>query len=114
MRIAGLIIGIFGGLAGLMGGACALFIGGVGEALGAEGAEEVIGLGWLAFVASIVGLVGAALALSKPKFAALLMVIAGVVGLIAVFVAFILGTILFGLAALLTFLGRNEGESKTI
>ena len=54
MKVAALVLGILGGLAGLLGGTCALAVGGIGEALGAEGAEEVIGLGWLAFVAAIV------------------------------------------------------------
>lgn len=113
MRIAALILGILGGLAGLLGGACALAVGGIGEALGAEGAEEVIGLGWLAFVAAIGGLIGAGLSMKKPKVAAILMAVAAVVGLVAVFVAYLFATVLFGLGALFAFLGRNEVASES-
>jgi hypothetical protein len=112
MKVAALVLGILGGLAGLLGGTCALAVGGIGEALGAEGAEEVIGLGWLAFVAAIVGLIGAGVALPKPKISALLMAIAAVAGLIAVSFAYIFATVLFGIGALLAILGRNEKKSE--
>ena len=112
MRVAALVLGILGGLAGLIGGACALAVGGIGEAFGAEGAEEIIGLGWLAFVAGIGGLIGAGMAMTKPKIAAALMAIAGIVGLIAVSLAYVFATALFGIAALLAFLGRNEKKSE--
>jgi len=44
MRLASLVLGIVGGLFGLGGAVFALFVGGLGAAFGAEGAETVTGL----------------------------------------------------------------------
>lgn len=112
MKIAALIIGIFGSIAGFMGALFALAVGGLGQAFGAEGAGEVTGLGFAAISASIVALVGAALAIAKPRLSAGLMTVSAIAGLIFVSWAFVLGTILLLLAALMAFLGRNA-DSQT-
>jgi hypothetical protein len=57
---------------------------------------------------SVLGLVGAALSIATPRLAALLMLISAVVGLIAISVGYIMATILWGIAALLAFLGRER------
>ena len=112
MRIAALIIGIFGSVAGFIGAVFAVFVGGLGGAFGAEGAEQVTGLGFGALIASIVALVGAALAITKPRTSAILMGVSAIAGLIFVSFAFVLGTILLLIATLLAFLGRNQGQSQ--
>ena len=88
MRIASLILGIIGGLFGLGGAIFALFVGGLGSAFGAEGAETVTGLGFAAIPLSVLGIVGGALALSRPKTAAWLQLISAVGGLIAISAAY--------------------------
>ena len=108
MRIAALIIGIFGSVAGFIGAVFAVFIGGLGGAFGAEGAGEVAGLGFGALIASVVALVGAALALAKPRTSAVIMGVSAIAGLIFVSAAFVLGTILLLIATLFAFLGRNQ------
>ena len=65
----------------------------------------------MALAAGVGGLVGAGMSMAKPKIASALMAIAGVVGLIAVSFAFLFATVLFGVAALLAFLGRNEKKA---
>lgn len=108
MRIAALIIGIFGSVAGFIGAIFALFVGGIGSAFGAEGAGEIAGLGFGALIASIAALVGAALAMAKPRTSAVIMGVSAIAGLIFVFMAFVIGTILLLLATLFAFLGRNQ------
>ncbi len=111
MKVAALVLGIIAGVIGLIGGSCAFAVGGIGEAFEVEGSETVSNLGILAFVAGITGMVGAALSISKPRTASVIMAVSGIAGLIAVSFAFIFATILFGIAALLAFLGRNSSKA---
>ena len=112
MRIAALVIGIFGSIAAFIGALLAMFVGGVGAALGDGESEEVILLGLGALVMSVVGLVGAALSVAKPRAAAALMATSAIVGVILVFVAYIFATVLLLIAALLAFLGRKSASAK--
>ena len=112
MRIAALIVGIIGSIAAFAGALFALFFGAVGTAIDAEGGAEVTGLGFGALLMSIVALVGAALAMGKPRLAAALMAISAVAGLILVSFAYVLGTVLLLIAALLAFLARNEKRAS--
>ena len=116
MRVAALVIGIFGAFAAFIGAVVALAVGGLGEAVGADDSGTVVIGGVVAIGMSIVGLVGAALAIAKPRLASVLMLTSAVVGLIAIFVAYILATVLFLIAAALAFLGRqksSKGEEPT-
>ena len=113
MRIAALVLGIFAGLFGLIGGMCGVVVGEVAGAFDAEDADLVVNLGWLAFVAAISGMIGSSFALHRPKMASGIMLVSGIVGLIAISFAFIFSAIFFGLASLLAFLGRNEKKSTT-
>ncbi len=108
MRIAALVVGIIGAMAGFIGGVIALVAGGIGGAFGAESAGTVAGLGLAGIGFSVVGLVGAALAIAKPKIAAILMVISAVGGTISISAAYILAALLLAIAALFAFLGRKD------
>ena len=110
MRIAALIVGIFGAMAGFIGALVALAVGGIGGAIEVEGAETVIIGGWIALLMSVVALVGAALSMAKPRVAAGLMAVSAIVGVIAVFAAYVLATILLTVAAIFAFLGRQRVE----
>jgi hypothetical protein len=106
LRVAALVLGIVGGVLGLIAGILAITVGGIGQAVNANGAGTVTGLGFLAFVMAVVGLVGGALALSKPRVGALLLLVAGIVGFIAVSAFWLLSGPLMLIGALLAFLGR--------
>ncbi len=108
MRIAALIIGIIGSLAGIGGALFALTVGGISGAFGAEGAEMVVGLGWAAIVISIVALVAAALAIARPVEAGITMIIAGVAGIISISVAYVVGGPLLIVAGILSIIGKKE------
>lgn len=108
MRIAALVLGILGGVIGLFMSGGALFIGGVGAAVGAAGASTVIGGGWAALALSILGIVGGALAIAKPKLAGWFMVIAAVGGFIAVFLAFIVAGPLLLIGGILALVSKDK------
>jgi hypothetical protein len=108
MRVAALILGIVGGVLGLIASILAITVGGIGHAVGASNADQVTGLGFLAFACTIVGFVGAGLALAKPRMAALLLLIAGVVGFISISVFWLLSGPFLLVGALLAFLGRGS------
>jgi hypothetical protein len=78
MRTGAIVIGIIVGLAALVSAVLALMVGGLGAAVEAEGASQIIGLGWSALAFSLLGLIGAALWIAKPQLAALIMATAGV------------------------------------
>ena len=108
MRIAALIIGIFGSLAGFIGSIVAMFVGSVAGAFGADDSGLVVGLGLGALLMSIMGLVGAALVIARPRLSAAMMGTSAIVGFVLVFVAYILAAVLLLIAAILAFLGRNS------
>lgn len=107
-RTAELVLGILGGIFGLGGAIIALSIGGIGGALGAEGAGLISGLGWLAIVASVIGIVGAALVNSKTRLAGGLMLLAAVLGLIAISFFYLIATILLGIAGILALVRKEK------
>lgn len=88
MKIAALILGLIGGIAGLFGSIFALSVGGIGSAVSAEGANTVVGAGVAALILSLLGIVGGSLAIAKPKVAGIMMLTASIGGLVAVFAAY--------------------------
>ncbi len=113
MRIAALVFGILGGVVGLVAAIFALGIGGFAAAFGAEGAGTVVGGGLAAVVLAALGIVGGALALGRPGASAVLQLIAGLAGLLAVGLFWIPSAILFGIGALTAALGRRSGRART-
>ena len=107
MRTGAIVLGILAGLAGLVSAVLALTIGGVGAAFDAKDAELIVTLGWSALGFSLLGLFGAALSIAKPRFAALVMGVAGVAVAISISMFAVIATPLFLVAALLAFLGRR-------
>ena len=119
MRIAAFILGIIGSTAGFIGALRFLFVdtawdpelGGAafgGAELGGGG--EVVTLGIGALLISIVAVVGASLAKSKPGLAAALMAASAIVGFILVFTAYIPASVVLLAAAILAFLGRDKRQ----
>lgn len=112
MRTAALILGILGGVFGLFGAGAALTIGGVGGAVGAENAGTVIGGGTAALILSVLGIIGGALALAKPKLAGWLMLISGIGGIIAIFVLYLVPGALLLVGGILALAARKASVEK--
>ena len=115
MKTAAMILGIIGGIAGLGGAIFVTCAGGIGAAFGAEEGSSIVGLGLAALGLSLVGLVGGALALAKPKAAGIMMLVAGIGGFIAISAGYIVGgplLIVGGILALLAKKGKEEPRPK--
>ncbi|HHW26377.1 MAG TPA: hypothetical protein GXX23_03430 [Firmicutes bacterium] len=113
MRIAALILGILGGVVGIFGGGLVSLVGGIGAALEVEGASTVTGLGFMAIPTSILGIVGGALAMSKPKTAGIMMLASAVLGVILVSAAYFFPGILLLVGGILALVGQKELETKS-
>ncbi|MFD2371505.1 DUF4064 domain-containing protein [Brevibacillus sp. GCM10020057] len=108
MFALGLIAGIFGVISAVL----AMFIGGVGEALNANGASTVSGLGMAALLFSILGIIAAAISKSKTKLAGWLMLVAGVGGFISVSLFYILSGILFVVGGLMGIFSKKKSNQN--
>lgn len=106
-RTVELILGIVGGIFGLLGAVAVIAIGGLGGTVYMPGASETIGLGFLAVMASIIGIVGAAFVKSKTKISGIMMIVAAIIGIVSVSLFYILGTIFFGIAGILALVKKE-------
>jgi hypothetical protein len=114
MRIAALILGIIGGVFGLLNALLALGWGGLGRALGTQGANQVVGLGWMAFIFAFLGTVGAGITLAKPRLGALMLLIAAIGMSIPISGYAVVAGAMFLIAALLAFMGRSTGADTHV
>lgn len=112
MRIAALVVGILGALAAFVMALFAAGVGSIGAVLHQSGAQEITGLALSAWGASILGLVGAILALSKPVAAWICCFIAALWGVVSISAFGIPGGVLLLVAALLSFLEAHSQKRK--
>lgn len=103
------VLGIIGGILGMFGGIFALFLGGVGTALNGD-SGGLGGLGILAFVFSILGIVTATLVSSKPKIAGWGLIISAVGIFISISLFGIIPAILFLIAGIMTLIKKENKE----
>lgn len=109
MRTTALVLGIIGGVFGILAGLFALTVGGAAAGLEAKGGGEVAGLGFVAVLLGVMGVVGGAVANNHPRAAAALQLIAGIGGFIAVSLFWVLAGILLILGGIFGFAGREKG-----
>lgn len=93
-RTTEFVLGLIGGIFGILFAFVALFIGGLGSAFEAEGASTIIGLGWVAVLLSIVGIIGSVAVRGKGIVGGILMLVAAVGGVICISAFYILPGIL--------------------
>jgi hypothetical protein len=112
-RTAEMVLGIIGGIFGIVVGLAEGAIGGLGEALNVHGATGLYGFAVLTIIASIIGIVGAALVGTRAKTAGALMIAAVILGLIGgLLFFFILPAILLGIAGILALVRKVESPVK--
>ena len=107
VRVASFVVGLIGGIVGLFAAFSALFVGGIGSALEADGAGTVIGLGWLAVVMAIVMIVGASLVMGRKKNGRWLLLVSTVGGFIAISAFWIAAGALGLVATIMAFLNKE-------
>ena len=111
MRIAALILGIIGGIAGLFGAGLALTVGGIGSAMGTANSSTVLVGGVIALVTSIVGIIGGAIALKAPRAAGWMMLAAALVGVFAISAGYVVACPLLLVGGILAFVGSRASAS---
>lgn len=84
MKIAAMVLGIIGGVTGLLAAALVYSMDGVVISAAGSAGAELSTLSIIALASSIAGIAASALAIPKPKIAGFLMIIAGVVGVLAI------------------------------
>ncbi|MDP1548349.1 MAG: hypothetical protein Q8L87_20230 [Anaerolineales bacterium] len=80
MKNAGGILGIIAGIFGVIAAIVTLFFGGLGSAVGSQGAGTVVGLGWGGVVFSFLAIVFGAVVFAKPKGAGIALVVTSILG----------------------------------
>jgi hypothetical protein len=108
MSKTGGILGIIGGIFGIIAAVATLFMGGLGAALEADGAKQVIGFGWGGVLFSFGSIVFGAVAFAKPKGAGLGLIVTSLAGAVlgGTFVAVCMVLSLIG--GVLAFAGRKK------
>jgi len=114
LRVASMILGIVGGIAGFGGAIFALFVGGVDASFSASGTSSIIGLGAAAIFFSLLGLVGGALALKKPKVAGIMMLISAIGGVISISWGYVVAFPVLLVAGILALIGQKEKNKTTL
>lgn len=107
-RTAEFVLGLIGGIFGILCAFIALFIGGLGSALEADGANTVIGLGWGAVGLSVLGIVGSVMVRSKAKVGGIMMTVAAIGGFICISVIYLLPGVLLLIGGLMGIFRKNK------
>lgn len=107
MRVAALVLGLIASVLGIVAALLALSIGGIGKATGAEGGQLVATLGWWSLLFVFVGFIGSGLALTKPKVAGAILLVAGLGFIISISFFAIISGPLFLMASVFAFMGSR-------
>src|SRR5699024_1358784 len=108
MRTASFVLGLVGGILGILAAILAMFIGGVGSAFEASDSDSIIGLGFSALLASVLGIVGSALLKGKPKFGSILLFIVGIWVIICISAFYFVSCILLIFFAIIGLFIKNH------
>lgn len=99
---------IIGGVFGIISSILAMFIGGVGSAFSADGADQVVALGFVAMLFSILGIVAGSISKNKQKLSGWLLLVAGIGGFISISMFYIISAILFVVSGLMGILAKKN------
>jgi len=113
LRKAGGIIGLIAGIFGVIAAVTTLLVGGIGSAFEAEGANQVVGLGWGGILFSFLAIVFGAITMgSKGRIPGLILLVVSIAGAIlgGTLVAIVMGlSAIGGLLAVIP-----PGEKKPV
>jgi len=109
MRIAGFVIGFLGGMIGIPIVFFAMFAAGVATLFGhAAGSDAVL----FALAVPIIGMIGAAFSLSKPRIAAVCMTTSALLGLLVMHLFYIFSTAPLLVGAFLVLVYRRRRAAR--
>lgn len=112
MKTTSFILGLIGGIIGIIAAFLAMMFGGVGAAFDADGSGSIVGLGFSALFASILGIVGSALVKGKPKVGSILMLISAVWGVVSISMFYIVSVVLLGVAGIMGLFIKNDNSQQ--
>jgi len=113
MRKAGGIIALIAGIFGIFAAIATLFVGGMGAAFEAEGADTVVGLGWGGVVFSfLVIILGAVCMGAKSKIPGVLLIIASIFGAVLGGTLVALFMVLALIGGILALFGEKKGQEQ--
>lgn len=98
-RTTEFVLGLIGGIIGFGAAFFALFFGAVDEAV-SGGESEITGLGSMAFLFSILAIVGSVVVKFKAKVGGILMLVSGVGGLVSISLFYVLPALLLVIGGL--------------
>lgn len=111
-RTTEFVLGLIGGIFGFFGALLVLMFGGIGSVLGASSTSNVISLGLVAILFSILAIVGSVVVRSKAKLGGWFMIISAVGGLICISLAYLLPFVLLLIAGLMGVIKKEAGEVR--
>jgi len=109
-KIAVLVLGILGGLIGIASGLATMGLGGLGSALGVEGAGGIVRRGVGAIILSIIGIIGAGIVGTHSKASGVLMLFSAIIGFLIIFPFYIPASALLLAGGILALIEKRGKE----
>ncbi|HLR14625.1 MAG TPA: DUF4064 domain-containing protein [Bacillota bacterium] len=100
-RTAEFVLGLIGGIFGFIGAIMALFVGEVDAVFSSSGTSTITSLGWLAFVFSILAIIGSVQVRSNAKVGGIMLLVAAVGGFISISMFYLVPGILILIAGIM-------------
>src|SRR5699024_972485 len=113
-RTTEFVLGLIGSVFGFLGAIVALIFGEFEAAFSNTGSSSITGLGWSAFIFSILAILGTVVVKSKPKLGGSFMVIAAVGGFVSIFMFYMLSSILLIIGGLMGLFKKEVNQKKII
>lgn len=113
-RTTEFVLGLIGSVFGFLGAIVALIFGEFEAAFSNTGSSSITGLGWSAFIFSILAILGTVFVKSKPKLGGSFMVIAAVGGFVSIFMFYMLSSILLIIGGLMGLFKKEVNQKKII
>jgi len=107
-RTTEFVLGLIGGIFGFGGALFAILFGAVDQAV--SGSSEVSGMGWGAFLFSILAIIGAVVVKFKAKAGGVLMLVSGIGGLICISLFYALPALLLVIGGLMGILRKDKSH----
>lgn len=113
-RTAEFVLGLIGGIFGFIGAVLAIFIGGVDAAFSETGTSEVSGLGWSAFLFSILAIIGSVVVRNKAKAGGIMLIISAAGGLISISMFYLIPAVMIGIAGIMALVKKDKQNKQQL
>lgn len=111
-RTTEFVLGLIGGIFGFIGAIMALMVGGIDAAFSDNGTSEVTGLGWGAFLFSILAIVGSVVVKSKARLGGILLIVAAIGGVISISMFYLVPAVLIFIGGLMGVIRKDKPISQ--